>query len=83
MLSSDALAFEFFSDVDHNETIKVNTRVKTHYGIGYEQRKALLMKQTSPIVPEKVIPTRPISRIQKIDRPVRPYRPQRPIRPGR
>ncbi len=78
-LSSDLLAFEFFSDVEKND----NVRVKTHYGIGYEQRKALLMTQEKGITPKKVQLIRAISRIQKIDRPIRPYRPQRPIRPGR
>ena len=56
------------------------SQIKTHYGIGYEQRMILLNK-------EKELPSRTqnnsISRIEKIERPVRPYRPQRPIRPGR
>ncbi|MFK5986510.1 MAG: hypothetical protein QM479_13955 [Pseudomonadota bacterium] len=51
----------------------------THYGIGYEQRMAIMNNQTRSI--KNTI--RSVQPVQKISRPVRPYRPQRPVRPGR
>ncbi len=51
--------------------------VKTHYGIGYEQRMKLLDRQARSALDVR---SRPAGRVQ---RPVRPYRPQRPVRPGR
>lgn len=53
----------------------------THYGMGYEQRMAIINKQKARSLTTKGKVS--LVRVQKIERPVRPYRPQRPVRPGR
>ncbi len=75
---ANALASEQTNSILENSSLSTE-KVKTHYGMGYEQRMVVLNNQihlSSGIA-------RPVERIQKMHRPVRVSRPHRPVRPGR
>ena len=70
-------------------TSAVEIAVKTHYGMGYEQRMEILNKQTDTKTDFHDISVIRVQKIQRLVRPQRvqraqrPQRPQRPERPGR